>query len=280
MIKGDEIKVDFMILGAQKCGTTTLSEILRNHPSFEACRTKEPHFFSQKRDWRKYLDEYHSLFSLREDALYFEASTTYTFYPHRKFNIWDDLYEYNPKLKFIYLVRNPIDRIISSYMHSYEKGHTDLAIEDAIINERFFLDITRYYTQISPFIERFGREKVLIIDFEDLINNQNETLQKVSDFLLIDSDKFSTSGNVHSNKSVGGNKIHHKFDSPSLYLKIIRKLSPRLWRNITDNADRSFHTKPKLEKVYKEMIIRFLTSEIMELQKLMDKNLNNWLKID
>lgn len=113
------MKVDLMIIGAQKCGTTTLYDILNLHPSLRGCRYKEPEFFSISPDWKANIDSYHSLFEQGNGVLYFEGSTTYTFYPLRNLNIWDDLFEYNRKLKFIYIVRNPIERIISSYMLYY-----------------------------------------------------------------------------------------------------------------------------------------------------------------
>ena len=91
--------VDFMIVGAQKCGTSTLSAILRIHPALVRCDVKEPNFFSGCEDWRAELPRYEQMFRRREGALYFEASPSYTFYPHRKLDLWDDLHSYNPALK-------------------------------------------------------------------------------------------------------------------------------------------------------------------------------------
>jgi len=203
--------VNFMIIGAQKCGTTTLSEILRNHQSIVGCKQKEPHFFSETKNWKNSLDEYHSLFEEGSDVLYFEASTSYTFYPYRNLNIWDDIYEYNPDMKFIYLVRNPIDRIISGYVHAFEKGHTDLPLEKTLVRGSFQIDITRYYTQIYPYIRKFGTESVLIVDFDDFINKRDKVLSQISEFLSVDYGKFSIDKDVHLNKSIGGKeKKHHK----------------------------------------------------------------------
>ena len=140
------MQVDFMIIGAQKCATSTLFKILNNHPSIIGCNHKEPHFFSTSNNWKRDVSTYHALFKEQEGALYFEASTTYTFYPLRNLHIWNDIFDYNPNMKFIYLVRTPVDRIISSYMHTYERGYTELNIEDALIKERLYIELTRYYT--------------------------------------------------------------------------------------------------------------------------------------
>ncbi|RBI66254.1 hypothetical protein DQ400_14480 [Vreelandella sulfidaeris] len=274
------MKVDFMIIGAQKCGTTTLFDILNSHPSVNGCRPKEPHFFSSSKNWKNELQKYHNHFSKEEDMLHLEASTTYTFYPLRNLRIWKDIYDYNPNTKFIYLVRRPIDRIISSYMHRYEKGYTDLKIEEAIIKDRLYLDVTRYYTQISPYIRQFGRERVLIIDFDDFISHRQSVIDKISEFLSIDVSEFADYEEAKSNVSVGGQKKHYKFDSPSVPQRIIRKFFPPLWRMITDNSSRAFLKKPVLSIEFQEMILNMLELEVRELAILMDKDLSDWVVIN
>jgi hypothetical protein len=270
------VQVDFMIIGAQKCGTSTLFEILADHPSIVRCRKKEPHFFSSSPDWKRDLPEYEELFTQKQGALYFEASTSYTFYPLRNLRIWNDIFDYNPNMKFIYLVRNPIDRIISGYMHLYERGNTDLPIEKALIRERMLIDLTRYYTQVNPYVKKFGSSNVLIIDFDDLIHQRRIVLGTVSKFLGIDFAKFHAYENVHSNVSLGGQKRHLRFDNPSLPLRAIRKFWPSAWNRITDNSKRSFRERPRLAVEYKEMIMNLLELEINELQKLMNKDLGHW----
>ncbi len=274
------MRVDFMIVGAQKCGTSTLFMILNSHPLIVGARRKEPHFFSSSSDWKNELPQYHKLFEETEGALYFEASTTYTFYPLRNLRIWDDIFNYNPHMKFIYIVRRPIDRIVSSYMHSYERGYTDLSFEEALIKERHYLDLTRYYTQISPYIKVFGRNSVLIIDFDDLICRRQAVLEEISGFLSIDVNKLADHEQLHANKSIGGEKRHHKFDSPSIPLKAIRKFLPPLWDKITDNSNRAFSTKPVLSSELKEMTVNMLELEINELQKLMKKDLTEWMLVE
>ncbi len=266
-----------MIIGAQKCGTSTLFNILDSHPGIVGSRPKEPQFFSTSPDWRKEIDDYHKLFNQKEGVLYLEASTTYTFYPLRNLRIWEAIYEYNPKMKFIYLVRNPIDRVISSYMHAYERGFTDLAIEEAVTERRQLIDVTRYYTQIRPYIKKFGSDRVLIIDFEDFIKKREAVLLQIADFMSIDYSQFANHEKVHTNASLGGGKKHHKYDKPSLPLKVVRKFLPPLWDRMMDNSRRAFARKPELSPEYREMIINMLELEIRALEGLMDKDLSHWL---
>jgi len=270
------MKVDFMILGAQKCGTSTLYKILREHPGIISCKKKEPHFFSKTIDWRKKLGEYEQLYEQKNGALYFEASTSYTFYPHNNLKISEDLFEYNPQMKFIYLVRNPIERIVSRYMHAYQRGYTNLSIEKEIVKNSSVFDATRYYTQIQPFINRFGRDNVLLIDFDDLIKERKKTIQSVSTFLGVNFAMFKNYENVHSNVSLGGKKSLYKYDNPSYFLRVLRKYFPSIWRKYIDNSKRSFKNKPILSKQYQKMIIHMLDLEINSLAQLMNKDLSHW----
>lgn len=271
------MKVDFMIIGAQKCGTTSLFDTLTQHPSVIGCRNKEPHFFSLSPDWRRDLPLYDQLFETREGAIYGEASTSYTFYPRRNKRIWDDLHDYNPKLKLIYLVRRPIDRVISNYMHAFERGYTDEPIEKLIVEERSYVDVSRYYTQIMPYIRRFGREQVHLIDFDDLTRERKTVIEGLARFLEIDPAGLPAEKAVHSNASVNGSKLHHKFDQPALHHRLIRRVSPQLWRRLTDNSDRRFSRKPPVSVETQQILINMLELEVRALEPLLGKDLSHWL---
>ena len=270
------MKPDFLILGAQKSGTTTLFDILNRHPALEGSRPKEPHFFSNNPDWRSKLPEYEALFSNEPNKLRFEGSTTYTFFPHRNLRLWEDLYEYNPRLKFLYLVREPLARITSAYMHMYERGFLDLPIDEALIREPLLLDVTRYHTQIAPFIERFGRDRVLILDFEDFNKHRRMVMDRIADFLGVDPGQFGDVDEVRSNISIGGHRPHFKYDRPSLPLRVIRGLLPGLWWRLTNNASRKFQSRPQLSPAHRQAALRLLTPEIDALAAVMGKNLDHW----
>ena len=73
------MKVDFMVIGAQKSGTTSMARQLATHPAVCFCSDKEPAFFNTCADWRERLAEYHALYSPQPGQLLAEASTMYTF---------------------------------------------------------------------------------------------------------------------------------------------------------------------------------------------------------
>lgn len=270
------MKVDFIIVGAQKCATTTLFSILTRHPDIVGSRVKEPHFFSTSPDWRRELANYEALFDERPGALYCEASTSYTFYPHRNLEIWDDIYAYNPAMKFIYLVRNPIDRIISNYMHLVARGYTEEPIEDLVRSHPLLLDATRYASQITPYICRFGRSRVLLIDFKDLMTRRRETLHDVTRFLGVDPDGLGDFELVHANGSIGRRKQNHRFDNPPPLLRHTRKLLPGIWERVVDRFSPRVDQRPRLSASFEEMIAGILEIEVRALEDLMGKDLESW----
>ncbi|SMO87354.1 sulfotransferase family protein [Fodinibius sediminis] len=271
--------VDFMVVGAQKCGTTSLAQMLSSHDAIVCCDKKEPMFFSSVDNWREELSDYHALFKWREGALHYEASTSYTCYPYHNRKIWEDLYAYNPDLKIIYIVRNPVDRIVSSYMHTYKRGYTDLGMERALVEEPMLLDMTRYATQIRPFIEQFGADQVQILFFEDLVRDRSIIMQQLASFLGIAMDGFPDMRSFHANRSVENFKIHHKYDQPGIIMSGIRRYFPPLWKIITDNSGRSFKQKPRLSPADQEMILYLLRKEIEELEEMTGRDLSGWRAI-
>jgi len=130
------MRVDFMMIGAQKSGTTSLAAQLAAHPQICFCREKEPAYFHQVADWRAELDHYHALYDPRPGQLLGEASTHYTFFPQYR-DTAARLYEYNPALKLIYIMRQPVDRIVSLYSHNFvrdiDREADDAAIAHAVI---------------------------------------------------------------------------------------------------------------------------------------------------
>ena len=281
------MKVDFLIVGAQKCGTSTLFSLLNDHPALEGCSDKEPGFFSNVQDWRSEVDSYHRLFHQRDGVKYFEASTIYTFYPLRKLAIWDDVFDYNPDMRIIYIVRNPIERIVSSWMHTYEMGWDNDPLEKAVVNNRLYTDITRYHTQISPWINKFGRDRVLILDFESLVSNQTQLLAEIAGFLNVEAAGFSNKNDVCRNRSIGDQKVSGRFIKYTKLAKQFQLLAPDVlqacvrpvWRAIAYKHNRRFTQRPTMSTKTQEMILHMLAHDIDGISMLMGKDLAGWKTI-
>lgn len=270
--QGDPFRVNFMILGAQKCGTTSLKDLLVTHPKLVCCHGKEPQYFSLCKDWMNELDSYHRLFPRRSGALYFDASTTYTMFPLHNLEIWNDLYQYNPTLKFLYIVRPPLERIVSAYVHLYERGWTDLPFNQALFQNPSIIWTSRYYQQIIPFVEKFGAQNVKILFLRDLKSKPQEFRRSVAQFLDIEC-RFSDE-EIRSNVATKEKRRHHKYDRPNLGLRVIRKVLPGLFDRLTQQ-DRKVN-RPALTKQQARVVSNILEDDISRFEKLTGRDLSHW----
>lgn len=264
------MRVDFMIIGAMKSATTHLSEALSSHPDICFSTPKETNFFCDEH-WRDKLDSYHNCFK-NQAALYGEGSTNYSKYPVYNPNLHEDLYSYNPDLKFIYIVRHPLDRIRSHYIHAYKRGFESKNINQAIKINPHYLLVTRYSSQIKPYINRFGRQQVKIIFFEDYITAPQEHYDAICKFLDIPTISLDLS-KLNKNSSRQKNIRHKKFDSPKTFKdKLLKGI------NIIKSQFRDVDLKDEatLDAETKAYIIESLHSEVEALELLTGRDLSHW----
>jgi Sulfotransferase domain len=202
---------DFLILGAQKAGTTALYAYLREHPALTGPAWKEVSFFD-RHFWRGeawYRGNFPNKVYLRAiraraavDAIVGEASPSYVFHPHAP----ERAAELVPDARLIVLVRNPVDRALSHYHHEVALGREPLPFEQALDDEetrmagelermrdpRYFSyawwnftyqERGRYAEQLERWLELFPHEQLLVIPSEDLLQRPRETYAHVLDFL-------------------------------------------------------------------------------------------------
>ncbi|MBR9844969.1 MAG: sulfotransferase [Algicola sp.] len=264
--------VDFLLIGAAKSATTSLSNALAQHPEICFSNPKEPEFFC-KENWRDSIDSYHSLFKKKTAKLYGEGSTNYSKFPHYNKNIHEDIFNYNPNMKIIYMMRHPTDRIISHYIHSYNRGHEPIKdINTALMSNRHYLDTARYAMQIEPYIKYFGRKNVLLLFFEDFIANPEEVLNVTFDFLKINRISLNLKS-LNSNKSFNRRVLHHKYDNPKTVFDKIKKAVLVLQNYF--NSD-FISQKPKLTTETKAFIWHNIANDIKKIEELTDRNLSHW----
>lgn len=178
---------NFLIIGAMKAATTTLYRDLLSHPDVFMPLEKEPDRLCDDR----VLSEaghasYAALFANAADGqLIGEASTGYTKQPNCTGVANRAAELLGRDLKVIYLVREPVSRIISHHFHEYSNGLSGADINAAVREQPMFLDWTRYATQVSPWIAALGRSNVLIIRFEDYVTNRREVFTRICGFLSV-----------------------------------------------------------------------------------------------
>jgi hypothetical protein len=211
---------DFAIIGAQKCGTTSLFSYLDELPSFSGSQPKEVHYFDREDNFRK-GDRWYEAHFLRRNGgnqLVFEASPTYLC----REKVPERLKTYNPDLRFILILREPISRAYSAW-NMYRQWSDDGVVPWAIANDQHGKDVSPIYQtffkngcpsftdyiqvemgliekgdseeepsllrrglykqQIERYVELFGWENVLVLGFNELKTNSEGVIRKCHEFL-------------------------------------------------------------------------------------------------
>jgi hypothetical protein len=175
---------DFVILGAMKCGTSTLHAQLAAQPGFFMTEPKEPCFFSDDDVHARGLDWYRGLFAgAAESELRGESSTHYTKLPTHPRTVERLHAAVGQDVRFVYVMRHPVDRLVSHYVHAWTENEVRAPIDEAATRHPGLVDYGRYAMQLAPWIEQFGRERILPVFFERMTAKPQEELERICAFL-------------------------------------------------------------------------------------------------
>lgn len=271
--------VDFMIIGAQKCATGSLAAQLANHHEICFCKIKEPGYFSQETNWRVGLEAYHKLFTPEDGQICGEASTMYTFLPEIQ-QTYTRLYEYNPSVKLIYIMRQPVERVISNYAHRLARGHIKAPPQEVVFTQPELINRSRYGVQIRPYLDLFSHRQILLLIFEEYIANQQKTLLRIANFLNIDPRPFTNTESVHKHKSVGESYLKNDFVQwivGTSSFKIIRNFIPAsIRRSIKNQFSNRLQEPPYFSPEIKQTIWRFVEDDVCFVETLLGRQLDVW----
>jgi hypothetical protein len=191
MVKIDfvsENRPDFIIIGAMKCATSTLHDQLNLQNAFFMTNPKEPNFFSDDEIYKKGHKWYESLFKAAlPGQLKGESSTHYTKLPRYPETV-RRISSYCPDTKFIYIMRHPVDRFISQYVHEWTQKIISCDIDRAVYSFPELVDYGRYNMQIEPYLNAFGSSAVLPLFVERLSIDPLRELQSVFRFLNVNAE--------------------------------------------------------------------------------------------
>lgn len=173
----------FIIVGSMKSATTTIYEQLKSLDGIFMPELKEPNFFSDQDQYDRGMKWYELLFAdAKAGDIIGEASTHYTKRPTYKETV-DRIYSALPSAKIIYIMRDPVDRLVSQYIHEWTCNNISCDIEEAIEKHPELIKYSCYFYQIKPYIDRFGLENVLPVFFERIKNSPESELKRISRFI-------------------------------------------------------------------------------------------------
>ena len=196
---------NFMCLGAAKSGTTSLYDILIQHPDIYIPMFKEPHFFDIPENYSKGIEWYkNNYYKNIDNQLLADFTPSYLFEKKAARRIFNDI---GRDIKFLIIIRHPVDRAYSHYLHSCRDQHEDLSFPEAIkledkrlsrfLNQGDYLSYLRhsyfhqslYGDMIEEYLKYFPLKNFLFIHFEDeFIRDRNQTILRILDFLEIRND--------------------------------------------------------------------------------------------
>jgi Sulfotransferase domain len=187
---------NLFVIGAGKSGTSSLHYYLDQHPDVYMSRIKHPFYF-QRDTWRQRLDWYQSLFPERTPVRG-ESSPSYSAYPVKR-DVPRRIHELTPDAKLIYVVRDPVDRLVAQYAQHRAEAKERRSLEEAVrsaiedgddpVNP--YLCMSRYATQVEQYLEHFPLERIHVIDNVDLNRDRRGVLREAFRFLGVD-DGFDT----------------------------------------------------------------------------------------
>lgn len=209
MISKRKKNPDFICIGAQKSGTSSLHQDLLKNPEIFLPEKKEVHFFSlnYNKGEKWYAEHFESA---QKNQATGEITPFYLF--HKKSA--KRIHTYNKDIKIIILLRNPIERTLSHYYHARKRGFENLALLDALkkeeermasqkiehIQRHSYLSRSKYTKQLSTYYKYFRKENIMIEKAETYFKKKKKIMNQIERFIGVNPIAREESENLHTNK--------------------------------------------------------------------------------
>jgi len=271
---------NFLIIGAAKAGTTSLYHYLRQHPDVFMSSVKEPRYYWQEGLAEGRLEifgreDYERLFSdVTSQRAVGEASPQYLNSPTAPERIAADL----PGVRLIVSLRNPADRAYSSYLGRLQGGEERRGVEEAMQPGSYYVESSCYYASLSRYFDRFARDRIKVILFDDLVANPRAVMRDLFEFLGVEStfdvDVTTPHNRAAIPRSPAANRVLLK-----TALFIHRLLPPPLRdTGITSRIQRLFLRRPEpLPPDIRRRLLEYFREDIGKTGALIGRPLAHWL---
>ena len=288
-------KVDFFVVGAARCGTTSLYNYLSQHPQIYLPAIKELNYFSnvESKDHATYLKpkkdkHYHTKIIKKEEvykSVFEDAKKKQQKGDISPSYLWDKetakrIYAHNPNAKIIISLRNPVQRAFSHYVMNVSIGHENAqSFADALKKEpeliwgggSLYLQLSAYYEAVKPYFDVFPKENICILVFEDWIKNKDKTLTDIYEFIGVDKEFEVNHTDKHNEKVayknlktlnfLRSNRIKPILDS-FLSEKLKEKIKTKIFKKEAPDFTIDSQLETKLSASFKD--------DVAKLEKLTD----------
>ena len=296
---------NLFLVGAPKCGTTSMHAYLSQHPEIFMSTPKEPHFFSSDIRFRFRTTHY------RNEREYLQLFAGAKDYKRRgEASVWymysavaaENIYRFNPNTLILCMIRNPIDMMFSMYRFSRKKGGENLkTFRDAldaeqdrklgkripktvfVVESLFYRDIATFSVQIKRYLDRFGRDNVHVIVFDDLCTDPNSVCGEVFSFLGVRDGITVDFGKHNVTDEIGSHVLYRVFRSFPHIAEAVRSVTPRRFRRVILEATNAILPEPvapesALESQLRIELKKEFLSEVERLSKLLQRDLTSWCR--
>lgn len=299
-------KPNLFLIGAAKCGTTSLYYYLKQHPDIFFPEHKEPHFFSTDLQWRyrgteyRNLDEYLTIFEPATTEKWVGEASVWHLYSK---NAAKGIFDFNPNAKLLCILRNPVDMMHSMYRFGIKRGHENApSFREAIELEPkrtewsqapktlFLLDaiwynrIANFGEQLERYIKIFPRENIKFLLTEELHKDTESVVAGILNFLgvdFFDNIDYSPMNVTATNREVSRLEYLKRF-SPQAANQVGKFIPAAIKQGLRSSLGNSRRPEPVDAKVMpldlrKKLLVRHRAS-IEKTSELIGRDLSHWLE--
>ena len=276
---------NLIIIGGLKCGTTSIHHYLGLHPEIEMSKPKELNFFVKELNWDLGLPWYEGRFDDRF-RVRGESSPHYTNLPRYQ-GVAQRIRDNIPDAKLLYMVRDPISRILSHWRHATGAGYETRAMADVLMrDDQTYVTRSMYWMQLQPYLELFPRQQIEIVTQEELRSDRDATMRRAFAFAGVDpsfsSEQFDREWERSTAKESGQYQRMEKLVKLPGFKSFDRnfdRLPERMrWmvEKVVHDPDAPEAPKPELTPEIEEYLMGIFGDDARQLQEFAGRELAGW----
>jgi hypothetical protein len=295
---------NFLIVGASRCGTTSLYHYLKEHPDVFMSSIKEPSFIlfqftkvpkngigDHRKKYIGNFDDYRKLFEKAGDKKAIGEASSENLYHYERAIPTIQKFLGDPKI--IIAIRNPVEKAYSAYTFLVSENREYLTFEEGLAQEEkrrregwgqiwFYKDTGFFSRSVKAYLESFSNVKICL--FDDLKRDPLALVQDAYRFLGVD---FSYAPDVRMRYKTSGfprSKMINKFFAEPTRLRSLARAAGRLifkengWIKRRDSLKDKMYAKQEMNPETRKTLENVFRDDIMELQELIQKDLSHWLR--
>ncbi len=287
---------NLLVIGSAKSGTTSLHRYLDCHPEISMAaprgsgrlhdndaEAKEMRFFWRE-DWRERLDWYSAHFSAMSTPVRGEVTPAYSAHPFHP-GVPERIHSVLPRARLLYIVRDPIDRIVSHYVQERADGDRrtfEQRMAECDVPENSIVCPSRYATQLERYLALFADEQIMVIDQNELRHERRATLRRIFEFVGVSADFWSPE--FERERNVGEDKYALTRSGRVLFERLLdpaaRRLAPRAWTDLRPRVRRALSEplteRPIVSSELRERLSQQLGPEVERLRALTGESFAAW----